>query len=152
MSKGERSHRVLLPSEQVWRESKIMRIPNTNLLEHLGGSAPMGGRMWRLPPFSANTLHRHVAQWELYVVLEGIGRMRVAGETLTVPRHGCVLVAPDEMRQVFNDTADEVLWLIVGAPPDAVQGRPLTASDFYPENPRTLPRELAGRVWPPEEK
>jgi hypothetical protein len=40
----------------------------------------------------------------------------VGGETLTVPRYGGVLVGPDQLRQVFNDTDAEVLWLIVGAP------------------------------------
>ena len=42
--------------------------------------------------------------------------MRVGDETLTVPKYGGVLVGPDQLRQVFNDTDDEVLWLIVGAP------------------------------------
>jgi hypothetical protein len=37
-------------------------------------------------------------------------------ETLTVPRYGSVLVGPDQLRQVFNDTDAEVLWLIIGAP------------------------------------
>ena len=33
-----------------------------------------------------------------------------------MPKYGGVLVGPEELRQVFNDTDDEVLWLIVGAP------------------------------------
>jgi hypothetical protein len=43
-------------------------------------------------------------------VLEGVGRMRVGEEKLTVPKHGGVLVGPDQLRQVFNDTDTEVLW------------------------------------------
>ena len=70
----------------------------------------------RLPPRSANTLHKHIRQEEFYLVLEGTGRLRVGEETLTVPRYGAVLVGPDQLRQVFNDTDAEVLWLIVGAP------------------------------------
>jgi hypothetical protein len=31
------------------------------------------------------------------------------GDTLTVPRRSSVLVGPDPLRQVFNDTAAEVL-------------------------------------------
>lgn len=143
---------VLLPQEQTWRQSKIMKIPNTNLLEQLGGGRHMGGRLWRLPPFSANTRHRHVDQWELYFVLEGMGRMRVGADTLTVPRYGSVLVGPEMLRQVFNDTSEEVLWMIVGAPPEAQLGGGSGMSEFYPEDPRTLPPELAGRVWPPEER
>ena len=96
--KHESGYSVLSPRELTWRESNIMKIPNTNLLDQLGGTAPMGGRLWRLAPFSANTWHRHVDQWELYFVLEGTGRMRVGSDTLTVPCHGCVLVAPDKLR------------------------------------------------------
>jgi len=40
-------------------------------------------------------------------VLEGTGRLRVGDETLTVPRYGGVLVCPDQLRQVFNDTDAE---------------------------------------------
>ena len=145
------SYVLLSPSSQSWRESNVMKIPNTNLLEQLGGTAHMRGRLWRLPPFSANTWHRHVDQWELYFVLEGTGRMRVGTETLRVPRHGSVLVAPEQLRQVFNDSTEDVLWLIFGAPPDRVTGPGLVPSDVYPEDPRTLPPELAGHVWPPRE-
>ena len=150
MAERHPGYSVLLPSDHKWRESNIMMIPNTNLLEQLGGAAHMGGRLWRLPPFSANTWHKHLTQSEFYFVLEGTGRMRVGGDTLTVPRYGSVLVAPQELRQVFNDTSEEVLWLILGAPPDVSQGRAAVASDWYPEDPATLPAELAGRVWPPK--
>jgi len=47
-------------------------------------------------------------------VRQGTGRLRVGDETLTVPRHGGVRVGRDQLRQVFNDTEAEVLWLIVG--------------------------------------
>ena len=40
----------------------------------------------------------------------------VGNETLTVQRHGGVHVGPEQLRQVFNDTDAEVLWLIIGAP------------------------------------
>ena len=142
---------VLLPPDQKWRESNIMKIPNTNLLEQLRGTAHMGGRLWRLPPFSANTWHKEVDQWEFYFVLEGRGRMRVGSDTLTLPRYGSVLVEPQELRQVFNDTSDDVLWLILGTPQDSRSGRSAAASDHYPEDPRTLPSELAGRIWPPRD-
>src|SRR5437870_3586240 len=98
-----------------WRPSNLMKIPNADYLERTG-SENMGARLWRLPPRSANTLHQHIRQEEFYFVLEGTGRMRVGDETLTVPRYGGVPVGPDMLRQVFNDTDTEVLWLIVGAP------------------------------------
>jgi mannose-6-phosphate isomerase-like protein (cupin superfamily) len=106
---------LIKPEDLHWRPSNLMQIPNADYLERTG-SENMGARIWRLPPKSANTLHKHIRSEEFYFVLEGTGRMRVGEETLTVPRYGGVLVGPNELRQVFNDTDGEVLWLIVGAP------------------------------------
>lgn len=115
----------------------------------------MGARLWRLPPWSANTLHKHIRQEEFYFVLEGTGRMRVGDETLTVPKYGAVLVGPDSLRQVFNDTDAEVLWLIVGAPeePEFLQGSKskMDLSLVYPVDPTQLPPELNGAQWPPKD-
>ena len=86
--------------------------------------------------------------WEFYFLLEGVGRIRVGEETISVDRYGSVLVAPHMLRQVFNDTSEEALWLILGAPQESPEARP---SDAYPEDPTSLPKELAGRVWPPRE-
>jgi uncharacterized cupin superfamily protein len=145
MSVAEQGYALLRPEEAFWRPSNIMKVPNTNLAEQLGATQ-LGARLWRLPPYSANTLHRHVTQEELYFVLEGTGRIRVGGQSLTVPRFGAVLVAPHVLRQPFNDTADEVLWLIVGAPRSEVVNDP---KQLYPEDPKQLPLELRGRTWPP---
>lgn len=141
---------VLPPEDQHWRTSNIMKIPNANLLHALGGSEILGGRLWRMPPYSANTWHRHVDSWELYFLLEGRGRMRVGERTITVERYGSVLVAPHMLRQVFNDTPAESLWLIVAAPQEGRSASQPRPSDFYPEDPRSLPPELADRGWPPE--
>jgi len=146
MTSPTRPYKVLLPQDARWRESNMMKIPNTNLAEQLG-SEKLGARLWRLPPYSANTWHRHVEADELYFVLEGIGRIRVGDETLTVPKYGAVLVAPAALRQVFNDTAEEVLWLICSAPRHEAGAN---MADFYPEDARQLPRELRGRKWPAE--
>jgi uncharacterized cupin superfamily protein len=146
MPEPTQAYSVLLPQEAAWRESNIMKIPNTNLAEQLG-SQKLGARLWRLPPHSANTWHKHVEQDELYVLLEGAGRMRIGGSTVTVPRRGAVLVHPECLRQLFNDTDEEALWLVVGAPRhEDTNDRSL----FYPEDPRQLPPELKDRVWPPE--
>jgi hypothetical protein len=41
-----------------------------------------------LPPKSANTVHKHIRAEEFYFVLEGVGRIRIGDETLTVPKYG----------------------------------------------------------------
>jgi len=132
----------------------MMRIPNADYLERTG-SENLGARLWRLPPQSANTLHKHIRTEEFYFVLEGTGRMRVGDTTLTVPRYGGVLVGPEELRQVFNDTDSDVLWLILGAPEELefLQGSKSKTdlSLFYPTDPTQLPKELAGVIWPPKD-
>ena len=128
----------------------MMQIPNADFLER-SGSQILGARLWRLPPGSANTLHKHVRAEEFYFVVEGVGRIRVGEETLTVPRHGGILVGPQLLRQVFNDTESDVLWLIVGAPEAELEPHEVgDMSLFYPVDPKQLPKELAGSEWPPK--
>jgi mannose-6-phosphate isomerase-like protein (cupin superfamily) len=144
---------LITPDDLRWRPSNLMKIPNADFLERTG-SQNLGARLWRLRPMSANTLHKHIRAEEFYFVLEGVGRIRVGGETLTVPKYGGVLVGPDQLRQVFNDTDSEVLWLIVGAPEETelLPGAQTKAdmSLIYPVDPKQLPEELTGVEWPPE--
>ena len=147
-------YHLIKPEDLFWRPSMTMKIPNADYLERTG-SENLAARLWRLPPKSANTLHKHVRQEEFYFVLEGVGRMRVGDETLTVPRYGGVLVGPDQLRQVFNDTEAEVLWLIIGAPEElellpTAKTKP-DLSLIYPVDPKQLPKELASVQWPPKE-
>ena len=75
--------------------------------------------------------------------------MRIADQTITVPKHGGVLVGPELLRQVFNDTDEEVLWLIVGAPEKELDlGDKLDEKLLYPTDPTQLPPELRGVTWP----
>jgi mannose-6-phosphate isomerase-like protein (cupin superfamily) len=146
-------YRLITPDQLHWWPANLMQIPNADYLERTG-SENLAARLWRLPPKSANTLHKHLRQEEFYFVLEGVGRMRVGDETLTVPKYGGVLVVPGQLRQVFNDTDAEVLRLIVGAPeeleflPGAKTKPDMTL--IYPVDPKQLPKELAGVEWPPK--
>ena len=150
--KAIQGYRLIEPKDLLWRPSNLMQIPNADYLERTG-SETLSARLWRLQPRSANTLHKHIRQEEFYFVLEGVGRMRVGEETFTVPKYGGVLVGPDQLRQVFNDTDAEVLWLIIGAPEELefLQGSKskMDLSLIYPVDPKQLPMELAGVEWPP---
>ena len=147
-------YHLIKPEDLSWQTSRMMQIPNADFLERTG-SENLGARLWRLPPKSANTLHKHIRQEEFYFVLEGTGRLRVGDETLTVPKYGGVLVGPDQLRQVFNDTDAEALWLIIGAPEELafLQGSKskMDLSLIYPTDPTQLPKELAGVQWPPSD-
>src|SRR5436190_1678405 len=141
---------LIKPEDLSWRLSNMMRIPNADYLERTK-SEILGARLWRLPPGSANTLHRHPKMEEFYFVLEGVGRMRIADQTITVPKYGGVLVGPELLRQVFNDTNADVLWLIVGAPEKELEpGEELDQKLLYPKDPKQLPSELSGASWPPK--
>jgi uncharacterized cupin superfamily protein len=140
------AYRVLPAGEAFWRPSNQMRVHNTDLGRQLGAEA-LGARIWRLAPGQASTRHRHRAQEELYVVLEGTGRMRVGGESLTLEPLSAVLVCADEVRQLFNDTAADALWLVVGAPPEPANTLEMTEAELrqlYPDGPTALPPELGG--------
>jgi len=90
------------------------------------GLAEMRARVWFLEPGNTRKpLHRHATQEELYVVLEGPGRLRVGDETLDVPTDAAVRVPPETPRQLLNDTDRPHVWLVVGAPPVEHDGRPL---------------------------
>ena len=150
--KAIEGYHLITPDDLAWRPSNLMQIPNADFLERTG-SENMGARLWRLPPGSANTWHKHIRAEEFYFVLEGVGRMRIGSETVTVPKYGGVLVGPEQLRQVFNDTETETLWLIIGAPEELefLQGSKsqMDLSLIYPEDPKQLPPELAGKQWPP---
>lgn len=147
--KAIEGYRLITPSELAWRPSNMMRIPNADYLERTG-SELLGARLWRMPPMSANTLHQHVLAEEFYFVLEGTGRIRVGEETLTVPKYGGVLVGPSVLRQIFNDSDTETLWLIVGAPDKEFAPGQIDLAQIYPVEPTQLPPQLKGAVWPPK--
>jgi len=140
---------LINPGDLHWRESNLMYIPNADYLERTG-SEMLGARIWRLPPKSANTLHRHISSEEFFFVLEGTGRIRVDDRTCTVEQYGGLHVWPDQMRQIFNDTDRETVWLIIGAPDNEIpRGQKPDLSKFYPRDPTELPPELNGVAWPP---
>ena len=138
------TYRVLPAAEAYWRRSNMMGVLNTDLAKQLDADT-LGARLWRLEPGQASTRHRHRRTVELYVVLEGTGRVRVDGDLLTLEPLSALLVEPDTVRQVFNDTDADQLWLVVGAP--AEPGNTLETTDgdlafLYPDGPKALPPEL----------
>jgi uncharacterized cupin superfamily protein len=137
-------YRVLNASDAYWRPSNQMGVLNTDLAKQLEAET-LGARLWRLQPGQASTRHRHRATTELYVVLEGTGRLRVADELLTLEPLSAALVEPDVIRQPFNDTEEDQLWLVVGAPKEAANTLEMTEEDLswiYPDGPKAMPPEL----------
>lgn len=139
------AYRLLKAGDAHWRPSNQMGIDNTNLAGQLGAET-MGARLWRLRPGQASTRHRHRRTTELYVLLEGTGKLRVDDELLTLQSLDAVLVAPGHVRQPFNDTDSEQLWLVVGAPPEPANTLEMSEAELaelYPDGPQAMPPELA---------
>ena len=137
---------MLEAGDAFWRPSNQMKVENTDLAKQLEIKT-LGARLWRLHPGQASTRHRHFRTNELYVLLEGEGRVRVDDELISLRPLSAVFVEPEHLRQVFNDTDDDALWLIVGAPPEAANTVEMTEEQLaamYPDGPKALPPELGG--------
>jgi uncharacterized cupin superfamily protein len=140
------TYSYLPAADAFWRPSNQMGVLNTDLAKQLG-SQVFGARLWRLTPGQASTKHRHQRQTELYVILEGTGRIRVEDELLTLPTLSAVTVEPTAVRQIFNDTDADALWLVVGTPVEAANTLEMTPeqlAELYPDGPKALPPELTG--------
>jgi uncharacterized cupin superfamily protein len=141
------AYRLLRSADSFWRRSNQMSTLNTDLAKQLGASA-LGARLWRLQPGQASTRHRHREQEELYLLLEGTGRVRIDDEEpLTLEPMDTLLVEPGSVRQLFNDTEADQLWLVVGAPPEAANTLEMSEEQLrwlYPDGPKALPPELDG--------
>jgi quercetin dioxygenase-like cupin family protein len=141
------SYRLLRAADAFWRPSNQTRVENTDLAKQLEATR-MGARLWRLAPGQTITKHRHLEQEELYVLLEGEGRMRIGDDVLTLSPLDTILIGPETVRQAFNDTDADQLWLVVGAPPEAANTLEMseeTLRTLYPDGPKALPPELGGR-------
>jgi quercetin dioxygenase-like cupin family protein len=137
--------RVLAAADAFWRPSNQMGVLNTDIAKQLE-TREFGARLWRLQPGQASTRHRHRAQTELYVVLEGTGRIRVADDLLTLAPLSTIVIDPPTVRQIFNDTDHDALWLVIGTPPEGANTLEMTPeqlAELYPDGPKALPPELS---------
>lgn len=86
----------------------------------------MRARIWYLDPgHDRKGTHIHDQQEELYYPIKGPGKLTIAGERVEVPEGAFVRLAPATPRRLFNDTDEEHVWLIVGAPPVTGDGQQL---------------------------
>jgi quercetin dioxygenase-like cupin family protein len=127
-----------------------MKVENTDLAKQLEAET-LGARYWRLAPGQASTKHRHFEMHELYVLLEGEGRVRVDEEVFTLRPMSALLVEPEHTRQLFNDTDTDSLWLVVGAPREDVSSTLEMTEEqleaMYPDGPKAMPPELGGGTF-----
>jgi quercetin dioxygenase-like cupin family protein len=80
----------------------------------------MRANIWRLPAGARGRRHRELVQEELFVVLEGTATLALGdpGDPIALPRGSIAIVEPQTPVQVRNDSNEDTIVLIVGAPPE----------------------------------
>jgi mannose-6-phosphate isomerase-like protein (cupin superfamily) len=79
--------------------------------------------VWRMPSASRGRRHLEKVQEEIFVVLEGTATLRLGdpGENVELPPGTIAIVEPGTALQLLNDSSDDTVVLIVGAPPEEGQ-------------------------------
>ena len=77
-------------------------------------------RYWRYPPGTRGKRHAEHVQEELFVVLEGNAAVDLGDppERVELPRGSVCAVQPGTPLQLRNDGDEDVLFFIIGAPPE----------------------------------
>lgn len=90
-----------------------------DLTEQLGLQSSRA-RLWRYPPHVVGRRHRDRAQEEVFVVVSGTLTMLLGDEPERVDLGpgGVVAVQPLTALQVRNETDDDVVVFVYGAPPE----------------------------------
>lgn len=90
-------------------------------------------RLWRYPPHSAGRRHADKVQEEVFVVVSGTLTMLLGepAERVVVSAGGVIAVDPGTALQVRNETDDELVLFIYGAPAEQA------GADFFDDVPPT---------------
>jgi mannose-6-phosphate isomerase-like protein (cupin superfamily) len=81
----------------------------------------MRANIWRFPAGTRSSRHLEHIQEELFVVLEGTATMLLGDpfERVELPCGSICVVETETVLQLRNESAAEVVVLVVGAPPEA---------------------------------
>ena len=91
-------------------------------------------RLWRYPPHTTGRRHADKAQEEVFVVLSGTLTMLLGDppKRVDLGAGGVVAVDPGTTLQVRNETDDELVLYVYGAPPEQA------GADFFDDVPLPL--------------
>ncbi|MFC7237001.1 cupin domain-containing protein [Saliphagus sp. GCM10025317] len=117
------NYAFLNPSEVDPTPSAVSGTPQIDVAGELG-CEKMRPRLWYVGPGDEMSHHRQTEQEEVYFVVQGPGRISIDGTDRDVPEGTLLRIPPETPRQIFNDTADEHVWYVVGAPAVEDDGRP----------------------------
>jgi uncharacterized cupin superfamily protein len=94
----------------------------------------------RIPPGAMHCpYHAHSAQWELYVVIAGNGRVRHEGGTSDVSVGDAFLFGPGEAHQISNSGTIDFIYYVIA-------DNPFGTSCFYPDSKKWMVGQPAERL------
>jgi mannose-6-phosphate isomerase-like protein (cupin superfamily) len=70
-----------------------------------------------VPPGAEQRAHSHADSEQVYVIVSGSGRMRVAGDTEQVSAGDLVFIPPGAEHGITNDGADDLVYVAAASPP-----------------------------------
>lgn len=113
---------VIRPDELSWVERPYRDDEPPRLAADLTTAANLEqsrARLWRYPPHTRGRRHLEAAQEEVFVVLAGTVTMLLGEppERVDLQPQSVVSVAPGTALQVRNETSEEAVVLVYGAPP-----------------------------------
>jgi len=101
---------------------------------------PFDLAMVRIPPGAAHCpYHAHSAQWELYVVLAGAGRVRHQGGTSDVTAGDTFLFGPGEAHQISNGGSTDFIYYVIA-------DNPFGTSCYYPDSKKWMVGQPSPRL------
>jgi len=94
----------------------------------------------RIPPGASRCpYHAHSAQWELYVVLAGVGRVRHEGGVTEVSAGDVFLFGPNEAHQITNHGREELVYYVIA-------DNPFGTSCYYPDSKKWMVGQPSERL------
>jgi len=94
----------------------------------------------RVPPDAANCpYHAHSAQWELYVIISGRGRVRHDSGHTDVSAGDTFLFGPGEAHQILNQGPTDLVYYVIA-------DNPFGTSCYYPDSKKWMVGQPSERL------
>jgi len=82
----------------------------------------------RVPPGRSNfPYHSHSAQWELYLIVSGAGKVRDKDGTTEVVAGDAFIFGPDQPHQLINAGKEDLVYYVIA-------DNPIGESGYYPDS------------------
>jgi uncharacterized cupin superfamily protein len=82
----------------------------------------------RVPPGKSNfPYHAHSAQWELYLIVSGEGKVRDKDGTTEVVAGDAFIFGPDQPHQLINSGKEDLVYYVIA-------DNPIGESSYYPDS------------------